>query len=400
VLASRWMVRDTLSSPEQRLVQIVATTPGVFQTTPCSTPEAFVTRFSFDGSSVVYSTYLGGCTSFNGATAIAIDSGGHAYVTGSVPTHSPSTSTDFPITGGAFQPICTLQSGSTLIGGAYCAFVSKLRADGSGLIYSTYLGGSVQNQGNAIAVDRIGNAFVTGFTRSSDFPVTSSKLRSFGGGTCPQQGNTFTVPGADVFVTTLNSAGTAVAYYSTFLGGSGEDFANAISLDSKGNAYVAGQSASSNFPIRSGSFQTTYHGGIDAFVSKLVVAADLSVSISPSANLATHSSNLTYSIAVLDKGPDGSDGDKLSDTIPPGTTFVGVTSTNGTCTSPPVGGTGTVICKRSGRLLPGHYWGPVNLTVKVTALSGSTITDTVNVSSTTQDLNGTNNTAKASIKVN
>jgi uncharacterized repeat protein (TIGR01451 family) len=251
---------------------------------------------------------------------------------------------------------------------------------------------------NAVAVDGFGNAFVTGFTRSSNFPVTSNKLRSFGGGTCSQS-NGFAAPCADAFVTILNSTGTSAVYYSTFLGGSSDDFANAIALDSKGNAYVAGQTASSNFPIRSGSFQTTYHGGIDAFVSKIVVAADLSVSVSPSANPVAHGSNLIYTMGVVNKGPDGSDNDVLTDAIPAGTTFVGATTTNGTCFGVAVGGTGTLTCKRSSRLLQGHAWGPVTLTVKVNALSGSTITDSAHVSSATQDLNSSNNTARVSVKV-
>ena len=203
-----------------------------------------------------------------------------------------------------------------------------------------------------------------------------------------------------MFVTTLNNTGSGIAYYSALLGGSADDFANGIALDSKGNAYVAGQTASSNFRVTAGAFQTTYRGGVDAFVSKLVVAADLSASISPSGNPIAHGSNLTYSIAVLNKGPDGSDGDTLSDTIPVGTTFVSVNTTNGTCASPPVGGTGAVVCKRSSRLLQGHTWGPVTLKVKVTAISGKTITDTAHVSSTTQDLNSANNTATVAVKVN
>ncbi|MBI3300513.1 MAG: SBBP repeat-containing protein, partial [Deltaproteobacteria bacterium] len=115
------------------------------------------------------------------------------------------------------------------------------------LSYSTYLGGSGNEAGRSIAVDSSGNAYVTGGTTSTNFP-TVSPLQATNGG------------GADAFVTKLNPAGSALIY-STYLGGSGDDDSFGLAIDASGNAYVTGNTASTNFPTTSGSFQTTYGGG-------------------------------------------------------------------------------------------------------------------------------------------
>jgi hypothetical protein len=146
-----------------------------------------------------------------------------------------------------------------------------VNAAGSGLVYSTYLGGSDQDVGLGIALDALGNAYVTGFTASTNFPTTPGAFQpSFGGG------------GGDAFVTKVNAAGSRLVY-STYLGGSGtEDFVSAgflirdsrppgsVAVDAMGNAYVAGATGSSNFPVTSGAPQITFGGGgSDAFVTKL-----------------------------------------------------------------------------------------------------------------------------------
>ncbi len=112
------------------------------------------------------------------------------------------------------------------------------------LIYSTYLGGSSNDYANGIAVDSAGNAYVTGLTGSTDFPVTPGAFQTTFGG------------GIDAFVTKLNPSGT-VLVYSTYLGGSSNDYANGIAVDSAGNAYVTGDTSSTNFPTTPGAFQTT-----------------------------------------------------------------------------------------------------------------------------------------------
>jgi len=228
------------------------TTPGAFQRTfkgavipgdPHDTHEdnAFVTKFSADGRTLVYSTFLGG-TFDDVAAAIAVDASNRAYVTGT------ASSKDFPITAGAFQK--TLR-------GASDAFVTKLQADGKGLIYSTFLGGSGADGGTSIAVDSLNRAHVVGSTNSTDFPRVNPIQANFGGG--PQ----------DAFATRLSSTG-GVLFYSTYLGGTGNDSANCVRLDSSGNAYIGGSTSSANFRTTTGAFSRTLKGSSDGWVAKIV----------------------------------------------------------------------------------------------------------------------------------
>ncbi|HEV8132423.1 MAG TPA: SBBP repeat-containing protein [Acidobacteriota bacterium] len=217
------------------------TTVGAFQTTLGSFEDAFVTKLNPTGSGLIYSTYLGGSDGDEGF-AIAVDTAGNAYVTGT------TLSTNFPVTLGAVQP--------TFGGGTFDAFVTKLNATGSGLVYSTYLGGSNGDHGRGIAVDTTGNAYVTGFTFSGNFPITLGAFQTTQGGSY------------DAFVTKLNPAGSGLVY-STFLGGSGGDQGLGIAVDTVGNAYVTGATFSANFPITPGAVQPTLSGHTDAFVTKL-----------------------------------------------------------------------------------------------------------------------------------
>jgi hypothetical protein len=208
--------------------------------------DAFVAKLNPGGSALVYSTYLGG-TAPDFGFGIAVDSSGNAYVTGytygfNFPTASP------------------LQA--FLGGGGYDAFVAKLNPGGSALVYSTYLGGSAEDQGFGIAVDSSGNAYVTGVTNSTDFPTAHPLQAASGGG------------GRDAFVAKLNPAGSALVY-STYLGGNGGDTGYGIAADSSGNAYITGDTESPNFPIAH-PLQAASGGGLcfgtpcaDAFVTKL-----------------------------------------------------------------------------------------------------------------------------------
>ena len=182
---------------------------------------------------LVYSTYLGG-NSYDYGAGIAVDSLGNAYVTGS--------------TIGFYYPPESDED----------AFVAKLNPSGSALVYSTHLGGSNYDYGQGIAVDRGGNAYVTGYTGSSDFPTTSEAFQT-------------TQPGLqNTFVTKLNPRGSALVY-STYLGGSNTDGGNGIALDSSGNAYVTGAASSSDFPTTAGAYQTLLAGTENAFVAKLAI---------------------------------------------------------------------------------------------------------------------------------
>jgi hypothetical protein len=203
----------------------------------------FVAKLNPIGSALVYSTYLGG-SAYDEVDGIALDAAGNAYLTGY------TTSTDFP-TANPLQP----SNASGLD-----AIVAKLNPAGSALVYSTYLGGSSSDLSNGIAVDSFGNAYVTGYTTSTDFPThnpfqaTNKALLTTG-----------TNPTA--FVAKLNSTGSALVY-STYLGGSDSDSGSGIAVDSSGNAYVTGSTASTDFPTVN-AFQATYGGGAsDAFVTK------------------------------------------------------------------------------------------------------------------------------------
>jgi hypothetical protein len=215
-------------------------TTGAFQTTINGSSNAFVTKINPSGSVLVYSTYLGG-SGTDAGYAIAVDSAGNAYVTG--PTNSPN----FPTTPVAFQTVC----------GGGCngkAFITKINPSGSALVYSTYLGGSGAENGSGIAVDSSGNAYVTGSTGSTDFPTMNPLQPTYGGS-------------GDAFVTEINPSGSALVY-STYLGGSGTDAGSGIAVDSSGNAYVIGVTASANFPTAN-PLQPANGGGDDAFVAKL-----------------------------------------------------------------------------------------------------------------------------------
>jgi hypothetical protein len=147
---------------------------------------------------------------------------------------------------------------------ANIAFVTELNASGSALLYSTYLGGSGGDFGKGVAIDTSGNACVTGFTYSSNFPVTLGAFQTeFGGDICNG------AICADAFVSKFDATGSALVY-STYSGGSSADGGTGIAVDASGNAYVTGDTGSTDFPTTAGGFQSTYGGGPgDAFVSKL-----------------------------------------------------------------------------------------------------------------------------------
>ena len=209
--------------------------------------DVFVTKINPTGTAIVYSTFLGG-SGLEWGFAIAVDSAGNAYVTGY------TGSTTFPGVGaGSIQP--------TYGGGDSDAFVTKINAAGTAIVYSTFLGGSAAEQARAIADDGAGNAYVTGFTNSTTFPGvggSSIQAANAGGGTP-----------ADAFVTKINAAGTAIVY-STFLGGSGNDQGLGIAADGAGNAYVTGETSSSTFPgVNGNSLQPLNSGGSDAFITRI-----------------------------------------------------------------------------------------------------------------------------------
>ena len=216
------------------------TTTGSAQTTFKGHQDAFVTKLKADGTGLVYSTFLGGDkdstgaagSAITGASAIAIDSSGNAYVVGS------TTATDLPTTSNAAQ-------GSN--NGAQDAFVAILNPAGNTLLYSTYLGGGAREIGFAVAVDSSKNIYAVGETDSTNFP-TQSAVQGSNAST--------TAGGADGFVTKIKALPDGSLAYSSYLGGEGDDVATGVAVDAANNFYVSGITKSTLFPTTGGAFQT------------------------------------------------------------------------------------------------------------------------------------------------
>jgi hypothetical protein len=211
------------------------------QTTNPEMFDGFVAKLDTNGTVLDYSTYLGGATAGSLVTGIGIDGSNNAYVTGI------TVASDFPTTAGALM---TKAPGTEDNG-----FVTSIKADGSAMIYSTYLGGSGSNDAFGIAVDSAGEAFITGDTNSTDFPTVNPAQASLKGAT-------------DVFVSKLNASGSALLF-STYFGGTLADTGTGIALDSFNDVYVTGQTFSSDYPVPGSPFQSSLSGTSDAFVTEL-----------------------------------------------------------------------------------------------------------------------------------
>ncbi|MCX7769408.1 MAG: SBBP repeat-containing protein [Flavobacteriales bacterium] len=208
--------------------------------------DVFVTKLNAAGSALVYSTFIGGYD-WDKAYSIAVDGSGAAYVTGG------TKSNNYPTTSGAYD-------------GSYNdnddAFVTKLNAAGSALVYSTFIGGSSGEYAYSIAVDGSEAAYVTGRTNSNNYPTTPGAY----------DGSLHVNGGYDGFVTKLNAAGSALVY-STFIGGNNSfDYGYSIAVDGSGAAYVTGYTYSPDYPTTSGAYDETYNGNQDVFVTKLNAA--------------------------------------------------------------------------------------------------------------------------------
>ena len=218
------------------------TTPGAYDPThngASGENDLVVTRLSSDGSSLIYSTYIGGSDD-DYPGGLAIDSAGNAYVTGL------TYSADYPVTPGALD---------TTLSGETDAVVTKLNPTGTGLVYSTFAGASAREYGADIAVDAAGHAYVTGGGTGPDFPTTPGAFDPTG-------------DYDDAFVMKLNANGSA-PLYSTYLGGTSRDEAGSLAIDPAGNAYIGGWTAGGTFPTTPGAFDRTPSGETDAYVAKL-----------------------------------------------------------------------------------------------------------------------------------
>ena len=309
--------------------------------------DAFVTAITPGNTpTYIYSTFLGG-EAKDDAFAIAVDSAGNASVTGQ------TFSTQFPTK----NPLTQL---SSLIG-TRNVFVTSLNSTGTALNYSTYLGGTGTQAGDGIAVDSSGNAYVTGYTTSSSFPVTLS-TSTFG------KGGIF---GTDAFVSELNLSGTSLSLpFSTYLGGSGdEDFiSGAIAVDGTGNIYVTGETNSSDFPLTNAA-DGTYNGGNSTATCKPTGGSSVPC---PSAFVTVFKANGDFSIAgsALAAVSDGSSS----------TSTITVTPFNG------YSNTVNLTCSVSGGGTPAPTCSLSTASVAVSGTTAQTATLTVKAQAATSEL--------------
>jgi len=250
------------------------TTAGAFNqtyaggTNTTNAGDVFIAKLNATGTGLVFSTFIGG-SSVDTVNGIAVDTAGNSYVTGS------TSSSNFPTTAGAYN-----QTHS----GTSDAFIVKLNATGTGLVFSTFVGGSSSDGGSGIAVDTAGNSYVTGTTWSSNFPTTAGAYNQTHGGN------------SDAFVVKLNATGTGLVF-STFVGGSSSDRGSGIVVDTAGNSYVTGSTWSSNFPTTAGAFNQIYSGGMYTDVST-AIPLPLSLPLPPRNVLNTSSVPVAFNLAI------------------------------------------------------------------------------------------------------
>ena len=337
----------------------------------------FVAKLNAAGSGLLFSTLLHGGGGFPGVR-LALDSAHNVYVTG-------LATAGFPTTTGAFRtgPIGTGCSG------APCkdSFVTKLSPGGSTLIYSTFLGGSGDDTTRDINVNSAGMAFVIGSTNSTNFPTTASAFKK-------------SIPAGvtNAFVTALQPSGKSL-YYSTLLGGSKNTIGAAVAVDPAWNAWVGGSTSDFDFPVTPNAFQPDLKGSSDGFFAKVVIAGDLRATLAPATASVLHNSVVTFTATVTNLGPDGSDAVVLTDAIPSGFSFSGISGSTATsCTVPAIGATtGSVVCHKT-RLENGQSFG-LKILLKAIAAAGSTRVNKITTSARTQDLHTSNNSAQSTVTV-
>jgi hypothetical protein len=214
---------------------------GVTFSTPAGDGDVLLRKISADGTTFIYIADLGGSDD-DIANGVAVDVNGYVYVGGK------TYSTDFPTAGAnVFQ--------STNNDQGYAAFVLRIDPAFSTMIYSTYVGGSNDDQGFALAIDNQGNAYLTGAASSSDFPISQNAYQQslLGNYNC--------------FVFKIDNQGQRI--YATFIGGGSDDEAFGIAVDNNGNAYITGETNSDSYPTANAPFQHSRHGGYDAFITEL-----------------------------------------------------------------------------------------------------------------------------------
>ena len=295
------------------------------------TASAFVTKINAAGTALIYSTFLGG-TNVDLGNAIAVDASGSAYIAGS------SASIDFPVTPGVLQSVQN---------GVYNAFVSKLSPSGSSLVYSTLLGGSNSDTAASIAVDALGRAFVSGYTSSSNFPTVGPVQSAFGGA-------------FDAFASVLDPAA-ATLVFSSYFGGSSDDKGYAIAILPGGNFYLAGTTASGNFPTAA-AIQPGLNVAYDCFLLEVGgLAPALGVTVIDSGSFTQQQQGATYMLTVSNApGAISTSGPvTLSDSLPTGLMLTGMSGAGWSCSG--------ASCWRSDALASGASYPAITVTVNVSS---------------------------------
>ena len=346
----------------------IPVTTGAYRTTCSFTTCGWAAKLNPSGASIAYSTYLG--TSQAGGYGIAVDSSNSAYIAGATGDGFTTSSTAFKRTFG---------------GGNVDGFVAKLNPTGSSLTWSTYLGGDGEDVIYGLALDQFRTVYVSGWTCSSNFPLKAA-VQSY---------SRTTDRPCQLFVTTLDGSLNSIPYYSTYVGTA--TFSNQgsyIAVDKRSNVYLTGYDSGNVKPAGHGlatGVSTNPGGGFDVFVTKLDIVADLTLALSASPSPVHSGSNLTYTITVTNKGPDFATNVLVTDSVPPGATFVSVDSAGAPCRQPQVGGLGVINCFLP-QLNKGATW-TVKMTVKVNVAPGITLEDSAATNSNMQDFNINNGIA-------
>ncbi|HET7751121.1 MAG TPA: SBBP repeat-containing protein, partial [Terriglobales bacterium] len=347
---------------------------NAYQASLKGTENAFVAKLDPNGalSSKSFLTYLGGNGTDIGA-AIAADSAGNAYVTGS------TSSTTFPVvtaTGGAlYQGVYGT--------GATDAFATKIAAAGTTLIWSTYIGGSGDDSGLAIAVDANQNTFVTGSTTSTNLltipnPPTTNP---------PNPPQPASGGGTDAFVAEFNVSG--MAQFVSYLGGTGTDRGTGIALDVDGNPYVAGDTTSPSLAT-AGAYQSTVKGGTDAFVAHFAGVSTLAMTASGTPDPIGIGNAVAFTFTITNQGPDIATAIVFTDTLPVNGTYQSATPSQGTCSAP----AGSTLACSLGQLAVNAS---STVTVHIAGTSAGPLSDTGSVSSGSTT---SSTTVGASVNVN
>ncbi|HEV8434251.1 MAG TPA: SBBP repeat-containing protein [Thermoanaerobaculia bacterium] len=346
------------------------TTPGSFQTPLTGDPGSWVAKFSATNT-LVYSTFLG--DPGDQTYAVAADSSGNAYVTGVAGWGH------LPVTAGAVQ---------TSPKGGGDAFVTKLNATGTALLYSTYLGGSQSDTALGISVDSAGNAYVCGSTSSPDFP-TANPIQTDKG--------PFGFNQSDAFVTKIDPAGRSLPF-STYLGGNESDTAYAIHVNGAGDdVRVVGSTASSDFPTNRtlGTRGPWAAGNFDGFITSIVIREpDLAIAMNHSGDIVEATSRFNYTIHITNAGTTPTSGTvAVTDTLPAGMTATAMSGANWTCN------VGALTCTTAIPIAAGSAYPDITLTVNVSASLVGTVSNTATVSGGGETNLANNTTSDATIIV-